>query len=152
MSNNLFHIFISIHVITSSIFLLLGFYVLARSGWGWIMDISFTPTDKKLDKLFLILLYFELLLGIIMFFFIKRPDEISSINEAVHQSSLRYWAVIHFSSMVFALFFCQIGWIFINRTKSSRSKFKYVFIYYGTGILITLVTLGYYISQKIVNP
>lgn len=148
MKSNLFEIFILTHVITSSIFLLLAIFVLWRSITGWIKNLVFTPKDKLLDKVFLILLYFELILGIVMFFFIKRPDELSSISEATQNVSLRYWAIIHFSSMTFALFFCQIGWIFISHSKSSVSKFKYASLYYGMAIIITLTTLGIYVSGK----
>lgn len=148
---NLFNYFIFVHVISSTLFLLLGIFVLWRSFWGWFKQLEFTYKDKLLDRIFLILLYFELFLGIIMFFFIKRPDDINNVNEAVRQSSLRYWAILHFSSMTFALFFCQIGWIFLTHTKSSGSKFKYAFIYYGTAILITLITLGYYVYRKYIS-
>ncbi|MCD6202697.1 MAG: hypothetical protein J7K46_12910 [Bacteroidales bacterium] len=148
MRNSLFNYFIYIHVVSSSLFLLLGIFVLWRSLRGWIKQMVFTSKDKLLNKSFLILLYFELFMGIILFFFVKRPDEIANVNEAVRNSSLRYWAIIHFSSMTFALFFCQIGWIFLNRAKSSENKFKYTFIYYGTVILITVITLGYYILRK----
>ena len=151
MNNSLFNIFIYAHVISSSLFLLLGVFVLMRSFRGWLKKLPFTSRDRLLNKTFLVLLYFELLMGILLFFFIKRPDEIRNVYEAVRNSSLRYWAVIHFSSMTFALFFCQIGWIFISHTKSSEAKFKYTFIYYGTALLITFITLGYYIFGKYIN-
>ncbi len=132
-------------------FLMLGLYVLWRSLNGWIRNLEFTNRDRLFDKWFLFLLYFELFMGIILFFLVKRPDKINNLNEAVRQSSLRYWSVLHFSSMTFALFFCQIGWIFLKHTRSSKSKFKYAFIYFGTAILITVITLGYYIFRKYVN-
>lgn len=145
---SIFDYFIRIHVVTSIIFLLIGLGVISRSLWGWTHNLSYGKTDKLLGWTFIIFLYFELFMGIVMYFFLRRPYEIQNINEAMRQSDLRFWAVIHFSTMLFVLIFCQIGWIFTLNSKLSEKKFKFSFIYFGSGILITIISLGYYILQK----
>lgn len=145
---DIFDYFILIHVISSTLFMIIALAVILRSLFGWLKELNYTRFDLIGGWLYMIFLYFELVMGIVMYFFIRRPVNIQSVEEAMRQSTLRFWGLLHFVIMLFVMILSQIGWIFILKSKLSKNKFKYSFIYFGGGILITLGVLTFYIIQK----
>ena len=145
---DIFDYFILIHVISSTLFMIIALAVISRSLFGWLKELNYTRFDLIGGWLYMIFLYFELVVGIVMYFFIRRPTDIQSIEEAMRQSTLRFWGLLHFFMMLFVMILSQVGWIFILQSKLPKIKFKYSFIYFGGGILITIGLLVYYIIQK----
>lgn len=146
--NEAYTTFIHFHVTYSKVFVFIAIVLTFRSLYGWIWNKDFTKWDNYLGILFLFFLYTDLIQGIILYFFLKRPDEAWSTIEAMKYSSIRFWAIKHFSVMLFVVILSQIGRIFTTRKIDSRKKFKYAFFYYGVATFITVGSVGAYLLSR----
>jgi hypothetical protein len=115
---------------------------------SWNRNNNYGVFATKLRTVFLAALYIDLLLGIILYFFLQKPEDILTPAEAMKYSSLRFWAIQHFSNMLFVVIISQIGSVFIKKTKKPAKKYKYSFIYFGISTLITLASVGLFALRK----
>ncbi|MFA5819414.1 MAG: hypothetical protein WC854_09070 [Bacteroidales bacterium] len=140
---------ILLHVITSSVFIVVALAITVRSIAGWSKNLKYSKTDKYMINLFMILLYLTLLHGIIMYFFIDPSSKSTmDIQSAIKRASLRFWVVEHFYFMTFALVLSQIGGIFIRKTTIDKNRFAYASFYYGIATLITVVSVAFYFIYR----
>ncbi|NPA68314.1 MAG: hypothetical protein GXO50_06855 [Chlorobi bacterium] len=146
--SDIYPYFIKFHVVFSIVFLLIAVIISVTSLVSSIKGKEYSGFDNALRQVFLTFLYIDLVLGIILYFFLRKPDEIMTAKEAVKYSSLRFWAVQHFSNMIFVVIFSQIGSMFIKKTSDSAKRFKYSFIYFGISTLIILVSVGLFALRK----
>ncbi len=138
-----------LHIITSSVFLLVAIVVTARSIVGWSKNLKYMKADRYMAYLFMALLYLTLVHGIIMYFFIEPSSKSTmDIQHAIKQVSLRFWVVEHFYFMTFALILAQIGGIFIRKTTVDKNRFAYASFYYGVATLITVVSVTFYFIYR----
>ena len=146
----MYRFLILLHIITSSVFMVLAIIISARSILGYFRNFEYSKTDNIMANLFLGLLYLTLINGAIMYFFInpslKAPA--MDIHQAIKRASLRFWVVEHFYVMTFALILSQIGRIFIRKTTNNKNRFAYASFYYGIATLITVVSMTFYFIYK----
>ncbi|NOZ36434.1 MAG: hypothetical protein GXO80_14195 [Chlorobi bacterium] len=140
--------FIKFHVIFSIVFLIIAVGISFHSLYGWLTKKEYAIFEKKFRQVFLTFLYIDLLLGIILYFFLQKPYDIVTADEAMKNSTLRFWAIQHFSNMVFVVILSQIGSIFIRKTANSNKKFKYSLLYFGAATVIILVSVGLFALRK----
>lgn len=139
-----FHgLIINIHGFVSTVFTLTAIIILIRSIRGWSLNKAYTSLDKKISILFLVFMYIQLVLGILLYFVLgDNQGGAQSMEEAMKQSSFRYWALEHFIIMIFALFLSQIGWVFIRKAKLDLNKHKNTLFYFGISILLIIISTG----------
>ncbi len=134
---------INTHGFVSSVFTIIAVVILARSIRCWSLKKAYTKWDRNISVLFLIFLYVQLVLGILLYFVLgDQSDGAASMKEAAEQMSLRFWALEHFVIMIFALFLSQIGWVFIHKSKLDINKHKNTLFYFGTSILLIFISTG----------
>ncbi len=134
---------INIHGFVSSIFTVLALILLFRSIKGWTSSKPYTKWDRQISIWFLIFLYIQLVLGILLYFVLgDQSDGASSIEAAAEQMSMRFWALEHFVIMIFTLFLSQLGWIFIRKSRLDLNKHKNTLFYFGTSIFLIIVSTG----------
>jgi len=140
---------ILLHIITSSVFIVVAIAITARSIAGWSKNLNYSKIDKYLKNLFMVLLYLTLVHGIIMYFFIDPASKSAvDIQHATKRASLRFWVVEHFYFMTFALFLAQIGGIFISKTTIDKNRFAYASFYYGIATFITVISVTFYFIYR----
>ncbi len=138
-----------LHIIASSVFIGVAIAITVRSVAGWLKGMIYSKTDTYLRKLFIGLLYFTLVNGIIMYFIIDPVSKSDiDIQNAIKRASLRFWVVEHFYFMTFALILAQIGGIFIRKSKTDKSRFGYAGFYYGSATAITLISMLFYFIYR----
>ena len=140
--------FISFHVVFSVVFLLTAIFITVYSLRGWIKDKSYNKFENNLRNTFLILLYVDLVLGIILYFFMQKPTDASTAEEAMEYAYFRFWAIQHFANMVFIVIICTIGNLFIKKTSKPVKKHKYSFLYFGVSTVLILITVGMFLLRK----
>ena len=148
MLEQIYPYFIKFHVLFSIAFLLVAVGISVHTLLGWKRNWSYGKFDQRLQNTFLILLYIDLVLGIILYFFLQKPHEVISATEAMKYSNLRFWAIQHFSNMMFVVILCLIGSLFIRGTSISEKKYKYSFLYFGVSTLIIIVSVGLFALRK----
>ena len=134
---------INFHGFISTVFTLIAIIILVRSIRGWSFKKAYTKWDRNISVLFLVFLYVQLVLGILLYFVLGyRSGGAASMEEATDQMALRFWALEHFVIMIFTLFLSQLGWIFIHKSRLDLNKHKNTLFYLGTSILLIFASTG----------
>jgi uncharacterized membrane protein YozB (DUF420 family) len=134
---------INSHIFVSTVFILIAIIVLVRSFRGWRQNTLYTKLDSNLSVIFLIFLYVQLILGVLLYFVLgDKSGGASSLEEAAKQMSIRFWALEHFVIMIFALFLSQLGWVFIRKSRLDLNKHKNTLFYFGISILLIVISTG----------
>jgi hypothetical protein len=140
--------FIQFHIIFSIVFIISIVLITIHSIVGWAGKREYGITANRLRKIYLYFLYFDLVLGIILYFFLQKPSLLMNTEDAMTHSSLRFWAIQHFSNIVFVVFLCTTGNMLIRRTSSSSKKFKYSVFYFGISTAIIIVSVVLFTLRK----
>jgi hypothetical protein len=134
-------LFKSLHIIISGAFVLIAIWLIIRSVRGMVHNHPYTLFDKYLSYAFIVLLYFQLIFGLIIFAAPVSADNYSTGSEgALRLVSKRFWPIEHIVLMLFALFIANIGLIFSYQTADSREKHRKVLIY--CSIAVAMITLS----------
>jgi uncharacterized membrane protein YozB (DUF420 family) len=134
---------INSHIFVSTVFIVIAIIVLVRSLRGWRQNTLYTKLDSNISVIFLIFLYVQLILGVLLYFVLgDKSGGASSLEEAAKQMSIRFWALEHFVIMIFALFLSQLGWVFIRKSKLDLNKHKNTLFYFGISILLIIISTG----------
>lgn len=137
---------IGFHLVLSSLFLLLGFYILGKSLSGRLRNLDFTRRDDFFSRLYVWFLYLQFFLGLTLYFVYHfMVDTPLSADEKAAGS--RFWVISHFSVMIFTLILAQIGRIFINSARDARRKFGYTLFYYGISLIFTIFSAVLSVSR-----
>lgn len=139
-----FHIIKIIHYIISATFLLIALVLIYRSVNGITRDANYTFFDKVLSSIFMINLYLQLIFGLLLFSNLGSSlgyDYVSA-DGTVSVVAKRFWPVEHIVLMIFALLIANLGFIFSNKSKESKSKHKKVLVYYCLSMLLIAYSLG----------
>lgn len=133
-----------IHIFISSITLLAGIFTIALSIQGLIRKREYVRQDLVLSVVFNVALYFQLILGFLIYYLLRSTLEgpLWEVPDTQNDASLRFWAIEHIALMIFALFLTQLGRVYIKRSKGPSRKFRASLFYFGTSLLLILFSLG----------
>lgn len=140
--NEIYPYFINFHIIFSIIFLLVIVYITIHFLRGYILKRDYGRVEDRLRITYLALLYSDLLIGIILYFFLQKPPETITTEEAMAYSDLRFWAIQHFSNILFVVILCATGNVLIKRMPQSAKKFRYSVLYFGISSVVIIVSVS----------
>jgi uncharacterized protein YacL len=122
------------------IILLLAVIVIIKSFIGWKGGKSYTKGDNALSAAFIGTLHLQLLLGLILYFFVSSITQgaFQDFGAAMKNAAQRYWAVEHIFAMILGVVIAQIGRTKSKKSSSDTEKFKKQAIFYLIAILIIL--------------
>ena len=146
----MYKILIISHIWVSILFIVISVWVCVKSLRGLIYRLIYTKTNRRLEILFIILLYISSIQGMILYFFLdpQNKPKMLSYEEALKNSELRFWVIEHFCIMLFALFLSHIGLIFTSKKIPDFHKYKYASFYYGIATFISLaITVAYLLKR-----
>lgn len=146
-------ILVTIHVWSSAIFVFVAIALCVLAVKGLIYKDEYTHKHIYLEYSFIFLLYLGLFLGIILYFFIDPNQDMQklSMEELINKQNSQFWAIEHFSVMLFTLLIAQIGRYFASKAITSKDKFKYTLFYYGSATLIIFISMAFYLYYKLVE-
>jgi len=135
---------INIHRVVSTLFATLAIFLLVRSIRGWRLKKTYKAIDRNLTTILLVLLYIQMVAGLLLYFVLSiQRGGAGSMEAAAREMSIRSWALEHLIIMMFALFLSQLGWLFISRSKLDLNKYKNTLFYFGTSIILIILSIGY---------
>ena len=131
------------HVTVSLATLCFGLLSLLLAVRGLLKQKDYLSWYSVLGKVYVISLYFQLAMGLIMYYYPGGDKAVTEINaiDPGNSPTIRFWEIEHVSIMVFVLFIVQIGCIFIGKTKSSPRKFRLSLIYYGIPLILMVFSI-----------
>ncbi len=133
---------ITIHIIVSALFVIVGLLVLVMAVVGLVKPTKFTKANNFLSVVFLMFLYVQLVLGIVLYYFLGSSSGtgVLSNQDELINNSLRYWVVSHFSVMIFTLALSQLGRMFIINNIQDKQKFKNTIFFYGVSYVLIIIS------------
>ena len=133
-----------IHILISTITLLAGIATVAMSIQGLIGKRDYGKSDFGISLIFNVALYFQLILGSLIYFLLRTTQEgpMWEVPDTQNDASLRFWAIEHIALMIFALFLTQLGRAFIKKSLGPFRKFRASLFYFGTSLLLILFSVG----------
>lgn len=140
----IYSIAFKIHIVISTITLLAGIFTILLSVHGLSRKRDYVRRDYVVSLVFNVALYFQLILGFLIYFLLRTTLEgpVWEVPDTQNDASLRFWAIEHIALMIFALFLTQLGRVFIKRSKGPSRKFKASLFYFGTSLLLILFSVG----------
>jgi len=132
-----------IHIIISTLTILAGIATAVLSIQGLIRKRNYGRGDSGVSLVFNVALYFQLILGSLIYFLLRTTQEgpMWEVPDTQNDASLRFWAIEHIALMIFALFLTQLGRAFIKKSKGPFRMFRASLFYFGTSLLIILFSM-----------
>jgi len=123
--------------------LIAGVVVIVYAIKGLSSKSEYSSFQRKWSLVFLSSLHLQLLIGIMMYFFISpiTPMALSDFGAAMKDSVLRFWAVEHTFVNIIAIGLAQAGSILVRRQNDSAGKNKRTLIWTGIALLLILVMI-----------
>lgn len=117
--------------------------VVVRAMLKWSKNESFTKQDNTFSIIALALVHSQFLLGLIMYFlspymsFLKE----NGMGLVMKTSIYRFYIVEHLFGMLVGVILITVGRSLAKRAVEDSEKHKKLFIYYGIGLLIILLSI-----------
>lgn len=133
-----------IHIFISTITLLAGIASIVFSIHGLVKKRSYGKADFAASLVFNVALYFQLILGFLVYYLLRTDLEgpVWEVPNTQNDASLRFWAIEHIALMIFALFLTQLGRVFIKKSRVSYRQFRASLFYFGTSLLLILFSVA----------
>jgi hypothetical protein len=117
---------------------------------GWKSKRSFTPGDKKLTLFTLIFSHVQLLIGLLLYM-VSPTVQVAlgqhGMGEIMKDKFMRFWVVEHIAMMVIAIAIITIGYSLAKRAANDADRFRKIFIYFLTSLIIILITIPWPFTQ-----
>lgn len=120
---------------------------------GWLSTMPYTPRDKKIRTITVIIVHIQLLVGLALYAVSPVIHNLfGNFGEAVQQSSVRFYGMEHSILMILAVVFITIGSVKTKRHSNDIKKFKSTAIWFTIGLLIILVSIPWPFSPFDARP
>ena len=141
--NTLYTITLFLHSWNRWLILVAGIIVIASAIKGLSAKSDYSPLQKKWSLIFLSSLHLQLLVGLVMYFFLSpfTTQALSNFGAAMKDPALRFWAVEHAFVNLIAIGLAQTGSILVKKTKVQALKHKRILIWSGIALLLILVMI-----------
>ncbi len=141
--NSLYTFTLFLHSWNRWLILVAGIIVLFSAIKGLSAKSDYSPFQKKWSLVFLSSLHLQLLVGLVLYFFLSpvTMQAISNFGAAMKDPLLRYFAVEHTFVNILAIALAQTGSILVKRTATSAGKHKRTLIYAGIAFILILAMI-----------
>lgn len=140
---SIYSISLFLHSWNRWLILIAGVIVIAAAIRGLSSKTEYSTSQRKWSLIFLSSLHLQLLIGIVMYFFISpyTMQALSDFGAAMKDSTLRYWAVEHAFVNIIAIGLAQAGSILVKKRNDSAGKHKRTLIWSGIALLLILAMI-----------
>ena len=143
-------ILVTVHVYSSALFSVVALCLCIYAIKGLIFKNEYRKGHIYLEYAFIALLYLGCILGVVLYFFIDPTEDLKKLplEALIKKQNMQFWAIEHFSVMIFTLMIAQIGRFFTSKAITSKDKFKYALFYYGAATSIIYISMSFYLYYK----
>jgi uncharacterized membrane protein YozB (DUF420 family) len=142
----MYNFVLAVHNILRWIVLVLLIFALVRAYWGWFGKREWEPTDTRVGRFYSISLDIQLLLGLILYFFLSPLTKIAlgDFGTAMANTDLRYFAIDHVFMMVLAIILAHVGVATAKRAEESDSKYRRAAIWFSLSLIAILLGMPWF--------
>ena len=139
----MYEIVTHLHSILRWAVVLVGAFAVVRYAAGYFGKRPFESLDNKLGVAFMSLMDTQLLIGLVLYFFLSPSVHVAMANMAVAMKDpvLRFWAVEHLTGMLVAWVLVHIGRAVSKRALTDNGKFAKGLIWYGLSFFIMMASI-----------
>ena len=139
----LYTLTLATHNILRWVVLILAIYALYRVFAGLFGKKEWSEADRKALSFYAIGMDVQLLLGLLLYFVLGNWFNMmtSGMGNVMSNSSLRFFAVEHFSVMLIAVILAHVATIMARRGATSAKKFRNGAIFLTLSVLAVLVAI-----------
>lgn len=134
---------LSLHSIVRWLVVIVGVIAVVRAFIGWRSSRPWQQLDDRLGLGFTTVLDINLLLGLLLYFFLSpiTTGAFKDFGAAMSDSNARFFAVEHISVMIVAIIVAHIGRSRSKKATEDKSKFKQAAIFFGLAMLLVLLAI-----------
>jgi len=144
--NSFYTISLFLHSWNRWLILVAGIIVIASAIKGLSGKSAYSPFQKRWSLIFLSSLHLQLLVGLLLYFFLSpvTAQAFSNFGAAMKDPVLRFFAVEHAFINLIAIGIAQTGSILVKRRTDSAGKHKQTLIWTGIALLLilTMIPMG----------
>ncbi|MEB2785990.1 hypothetical protein [Algoriphagus persicinus] len=108
---------------------------------GSLSNREFTEKDRKIGLIAFILSHIQLLVGLILYFISPMGLEMLKSGSAMSDPAARLIALEHPLINIIAIVVISVGYIRAKKLRTSRSKFRSIYMMYAIGLVLILSRL-----------
>ena len=140
---DIYTIILSLHNLLRWVVVILAVLALARAFLGWFGGREWTERDRKIGSFFSASLDTQLLLGLILYFFLSplTRTALQDFGAAMGNPGLRFFALEHFFYMLLAVFLVHVGSVLSRRGKTDADKHRRAALLYSLAVIIILIAI-----------
>ena len=99
---------------------------------------EYSPIDKKMALIPLILGHIQLLLGLVLYFGKGHYKfDATTMSNAIS----RFWAVEHIGGMILAIILITIGYSKAKKITDNKARFSKIFVFYLIALILMLISI-----------
>ena len=139
----LYPIFLTLHSIVRWLIILAALLAIIRAVNGLSYKRGWTGMDNRVSLWFTSLMDIQLLMGIILYFFLS-PITMSALQNfagAMGNTSVRFFAMEHAVVMLIAVIIAHVGRSMVKNAGSPAAKHRRTAIWIGVAILLVLLSI-----------
>ncbi|MEB2778480.1 hypothetical protein SYJ56_24440 [Algoriphagus sp. D3-2-R+10] len=108
---------------------------------GSLSNREFTEKDRKIGLIAFVLSHIQLLAGLILYFISPLGLEMLQSDSAMSDPAARLIALEHPLINIIAIVVISVGYIRAKKLRTSRSKFRSIYMMYAIGLVLILSRL-----------
>lgn len=142
-ADSLYPIFLSIHSILRWVVILTALFAIIRAITGLSFRRGFMQADNRAGLWFTIAMDLQLLVGIILYFFLSPTTRLALQNfgGAMSNPQARFFAVEHTLAMVLAVVAAHVARSLSRKAESARQKHRRALIGFGIALVLVLAAI-----------
>jgi hypothetical protein len=123
--------------------LLTGVLAAARGVTGWRRRKPWTLRDERAGLWFSISLDFQILLGLVLYFFLSpiTSAALHDIGGAMRNAALRFWAIEHVFGMIVGVALAHIGRTRIHKTGDDLRRHRLAAIFFTLALIAIFASI-----------
>lgn len=120
-----------------------GVLAVVRFVLGWLGHRAWQPLDGRLAIIFPTLLDIQVLVGLLLYFFVSpiTTGALKNFGGAMSNAVTRFYAVEHLLIMLVALVVAHVGSILVKRRSAAPARFRLGAILFGLAVLFILLAI-----------
>lgn len=132
--------------------LLFGVLTLINALSGFIKKRVYTNSDDKSNLFFMISCDVQLLLGLLLYFGNGWFEKLKDMGNSMKDPYNRFFTMEHLSVMLLAWILVHIGRASVKRAKTDAAKHKKMLMFFGTALILILVSIPWPFRPVIGKP
>lgn len=142
----MYPVVLAVHNILRWVVLILGVLALARAYLGWFGKRDWTPGDRKVGVFFGVSLDLQLLIGLVLYFFLSPLTQaaLRDFGAAMADLQLRFFALEHIFYMILAVVCAHVGSITARRAQEDIGKHRRSAIWFTIAMVIIVLAIPWW--------